>query len=417
MGTSSSKPTKKKASKKPWYKNKATRISILVALAVFAFVVIFVASLEIRMDAPVILMTSHDYSNIVAFNANTGAFITTELLDLSQTQKDLDLPTYVKENKIQFRAIITRHFDQITVVNGRHSTPFIATFDCNNVPGWKINTYFGNHNKSLAHPYGLTWYEPNQWWLFTTQDTSSLFIYTESGHPVSLPGMMEHFPGAVFTLINHTNGIYMDTYMTNPIKFKDETHKQQHRDLKSKSSISGIRGVAIDNEYGLIFVAAEILGKVLVFDMNNNFNNTYNITLSLTQTLSPISIISGAPNFPYTLFITERQHNDGVWAVRYTQTDFNIWWRAEKAPQLQHATGIALAPDSLFVLSQSTHSILRYSPYSGHYLGLVVHFGNADPSGIITHRGIAKVGNTVDAAKTLGEQLLYVPSGKTCTVT
>eukprot|EP00483_Globobulimina_turgida_P004427 UN04436 len=151
--------------------------------------------------------------------------------------------------------------------------------------------------------------------------------------------------------------------------------------------------------------------------MNHNFKNTYNISCGSVEQLSPISVLNGAPYFVDILFITERLHNNGICAVRYTQTGYSILWKAEKFKGLQHATGIALAPDSLFVLSQDTHSILRYSPYSGHYLGLVVNFGNKDLSGIITHKGIGKVNNPVESSRTLGEQLLYIPSGKTCTVT
>ena len=92
------------------------------------------------MSAPVIIMTSHDYPNIVAFNANTGAYITTELLDLSY-QKDLDLPSYAEQNKLQFRGVVMKE-GQITVTNGRHSDTFIASFDCNNVPGWKLDNYW-----------------------------------------------------------------------------------------------------------------------------------------------------------------------------------------------------------------------------------------------------------------------------------
>ena len=75
-----------------------------------------------------------------------------------------------------------------------------------------------------------------------------------------------------------------------------------------------------------------------------------------------------------------------------------------------------MSADSLFVLSQGKHSILRYSPYSGRYLGRVVHFENINPSHIISHKGIGKVGNPVESRITLGEQLLYVPSGHSCAI-
>lgn len=398
-----------------WYKNKSTRISILLAVSVITVVCIFVASLEIRMNAPVLIMTAHNYSNIIVFNANTGAFITTQLLDISY-QKHLDLPTYAKQGKLQFRSMISRD-GEITVANGHRTNPFIATFSCNHVPGWKLNKYFANNSQFIQHPYGLTWDSKRKWWLFTTQDTSSLFIYNENGKPITnLNGMKQHYPGAVFTLINQTNGLYLDTFINNIHSFNKESKYQQNLDLKQEKST--LRGVAIDIQYGLIFVAVEIFGKILVFDIEQDFNNTYNITFgdNNNHNIQPISVLNGEPYFPFTLFITEKINNNGIYAVRYSKTGYSIWWQAQKSPYLKHATGIALSADSLFVLSQGQHSILRYSPYSGHYLGKVVHFTNHDPSHIISHKGIGKVGNPIETRITLGEQILYIPSGKTCAV-
>lgn len=93
------------------------------------------------MEAPVLLMTTHNYSNVIAFNANTGAFITTSLLDLHY-QKHLDLPKLEEKGSIQFRAIISRDFNEITIANGQAKHSFFATFECNRVPGWKLSSYF-----------------------------------------------------------------------------------------------------------------------------------------------------------------------------------------------------------------------------------------------------------------------------------
>ena len=227
--------------------------------------------------------------------------------------------------------------------------------------------------------------------------------------------MKAHYPGSVFTLINQSNEIYLDTYLPNTVPFSGQSASEQNAELKTQRPISGLRGIAIDDEYGLIFVCAEILGKILVFDMDSNFTNTFNITFG-SDVVTPISVISGGPYFPSTLFVTDRAHNDGVYGIRYTKSDYHIWWKAEKVPELQHATGIAIAADSLFVVAQGTHSILRYSPYSGHYFGRIVHFENSNPSGIISHKGIGKVGDPVERRRTLGEQLLYIPTGKMCAV-
>ena len=171
----------------------------------------------------------------------------------------------------------------------------------------------------------------------------------------------------------------------------------------------------MDSEQGLIFVAAEILGNILVFDLENEFENVFNISFPRKHT-APISVVNGAPYFPGTVFVTDRNHNDGVYAVRYSRSGYSIWWQAEKSPLLHHATGIAVSSDSVFVISRNKQRILRYSPYSGHYLGEVVHFSSSNPSGIITHKDIGKVGNPVFGRDTLGEQLLYVPSHTPCTV-
>ena len=93
------------------------------------------------MEAPVLLMTTHNYSNVVAFNANTGAFITTSLLDLHY-QKHLDLPKLAEKGNIQFRAITTRNYNEITLANGQAKHSFFATFTCDRVPGWKLDSDF-----------------------------------------------------------------------------------------------------------------------------------------------------------------------------------------------------------------------------------------------------------------------------------
>ena len=162
-----------------------------------------------------------------------------------------------------------------------------------------------------AHPYGLTWDEVHEWWLFTTQNTASLFIYDAIGRPVELPGMKLHFPGAVFTLLNGSNGrVQMDTFIPHSVPFSLETHHEQKEDLKVKTPSNGLRGIAVDSELGLVFVAAEILGNVLVFDMNNRFENVYNISLpgGKTKGVAPISVLNGSPYFRNTLFVTEKNH-------------------------------------------------------------------------------------------------------------
>merc|ERR1712176_1165389 len=112
--------------------------------------------------------------------------------------------------------------------------------------------------------------------------------------------MKLHFPGAVFTLLNGSNGVLqMDTFVPHSASFEMESHRQQKQDLKVKTPRDGLRGIAVDSEQGLIFVAAEILGNVLVFDMNNRFENVYNISLpgGKKKGVAPISVINGAPYF------------------------------------------------------------------------------------------------------------------------
>ena len=123
--------------------------------------------------------------------------------------------------------------------------------------------------------------------------------------------MKLHFPGAVFTLLNGSNGrVQMDTFIPHSVPFSLETHHEQKEDLKVKTPSNGLRGIAVDSELGLVFVAAEILGNVLVFDMNNRFENVYNISLpgGKTKGVAPISVLNGSPYFRNTLFVTEKNH-------------------------------------------------------------------------------------------------------------
>jgi len=380
------------------------------------FVAIFVASLEVRIGAPVLLMTTHNYTNLVAFNANTGAFITSQLLDLSHHSRHLDLPGYVKNNELQFRSIVPID-GRIAVANGQYSAPFIATFECSTNPGWKLNSYFANNTEYIRHPYGLAFDSTRRWWIFSTQDTGSVFIYDEHGSPLSLPGMQEHYPGALFTLVNGTNGIHMDTYLNHSSPpFSDESKKERKHDKRLLRGMYGLRGVCVDEQLGLIFVALELFGTIAVFDMEQNFTNVYNISFDGNAVVAPISVVNGAPYFPLTLFVSERHHDNGVYAVRYTKHGYSIWWQAERSPLLHHATGIAVSADSLFVVSQGKKSILRYNPYSGRYISRLVHFEDDNPSHIVTHHGIGKLDNPIDNRVTLGEQLLFTPSSDLCAV-
>ena len=242
----------------------------------------------------------------------------------------------------------------------------------------------------MQHPYGLAYDSAHDWWLFTTQDTSSLFVFSAQGQPLSLDGMTGAYPGSVLTLSNNASDL----------------------------SDGGLRAVAVDAQLGLVFVAAESLSTVLVLDSNGRFENLYNISLGREAARTrPISLVLGAPYFEATLFVTDRASDEGVYAVRYDRQGYSLRWRAQANPMLSHATGLAVAADSLFVISQGKRTILRYSPFTGRYIGQVVHFGMDNPSGIITHRDIGKVTNPVFNRVTLGEQLLYIPAGKLCTVT
>lgn len=104
----------------------------------------------------------------------------------------------------------------------------------------------GVQNESVfaAHPYGLAWDPVHEWWLFTTQNTASLFIYDAVGYPVELPGMKLHFPGAVFTMLVGNDGqLQMDTFIPDSLPFALEPHKEQKQDLKVKTPNNGLRGI------------------------------------------------------------------------------------------------------------------------------------------------------------------------------
>merc|ERR1712154_249312 len=108
-------------------------------------------------------------------------------------------------------------------------------------PGWKLNSYFLNGSETTHHPYGLAWDSVREWWLFTTQNTASVFVYDALGRPVELPGMKLHFPGAVFTLLNGTDGaVHMDTYIPHSVPFSMESHHQKKEDLKDLTPNNGL---------------------------------------------------------------------------------------------------------------------------------------------------------------------------------
>lgn len=160
---------------------------------------------------------------------------------------------------------------------------------------------FWLQNESLfaAHPYGLAWDSVREWWLFTTvcslccQHITGTTVFRESvfteSHSKTQPlcsfttqwvfpwnyrewsyvhistlnspllsstnfdclSMIRlHFPGAVFTLLNDSDGdIRMDTFIPHSVPFALESHHRQKEDLKVKRFVSCSNHIAIEFVY------------------------------------------------------------------------------------------------------------------------------------------------------------------------
>ena len=120
----------------------------------------------------------------------------------------------------------------------------------------------------------------------------------------------------------------------------------------TKKEMRGLRGVAIDSELDLIFVASPDTNQVLVFvaDIEREFENVYNVTLDDNDS-EPISVLLDVDR--NVLYISDRINNK-VFAYDYHQTGVSLKWVTKFNEWLQHPTGLAIdGQHHLFVISQA----------------------------------------------------------------
>ena len=282
--------------------------------------------------------------NIAAFNVLTTELITTNLLDLDIHPLD----ELVKTNHIQFRGMMVNG-DQLIVVNGNNADSLIAVYSCDaDRDQWTMVDCFGNDIPGLIHPYGIQRFDKYGWTIITTQATNCVFIL-DDGHNIV-------------------------------------------RIIDSKiPPLIGFRGLAVDNELDLIFVASPYSNNVLVFDIGDQFRNTFNISLPEGNT-QPTSLVVNEEN---VLFVSDRQ-NHKVYAFEYTKNGVSLKWTSQFNSGLQKPTGLALKGRHLFVIAQQTNRILVYNSETGLFRDEMVDWRE-----VMT--GIGK-----------GEQLLFLEEGHPC---
>ena len=244
------------------------------------------------------------------------------------------------------------------MVNGDDNHTFIAIFRCDHTHNqWQLTHYFANNTiEGLIHPYGISWYSKNQWYVITAQNPDFVFILDIS-----------------YEIIEKIQA-----------RSTMNTNQSDHK---------GLRGVAVDNDMDLIFIASPDTNNVLIFDIENEFNNTYNITLSNEDETEPISVLIDEN----VLYVTDRL-NSKIYAFHYSKNSYYLKWISTDYVWMQQPTGLALNGNSLFVISQTFDKILVYNIKNGLYKG---EFANWRTS--LT--GIDQ-----------GEQLLFVNSHSDCAV-
>lgn len=197
----------------------------------------------------------------------------------------------------------------------------------------------------------------------SSQDTQSLLLYNNVGNAITgLNGMNGNYPGAIVTYGN---------YSTNS---------------------DGIRGIAIDNINGYIYVCQENYNIIFVYDINNNFKNIFNITNG-KLTFKPIGIEYNSNYFENILYVGDDDTNR-IYSFKINiNYNYTLYWISDENDNLSHPAGLSLSQDVLYVISQDKDRIVRFNPNNGNYEKTIVNFND-------------KTGNHLT-----GESLLYLQHG------
>src|SRR5690606_19801691 len=147
----------------------------------------------------------------------------------------------------------------------------------------------------------------------TVQNTHSVLLLDINGKPYKkLPGMDYKYPGSIVTFKKH----------------------------KVKNA-NTVRGIAVDINLNLLFVANEGDHKIYVYDINNNFKNIYNIEYNLFQ---PVGVTIGLPYYNNTLFVTDKFYHI-VLAYHINKNNYTLLWISKNNQYLQHPAGCAISQD------------------------------------------------------------------------
>ena len=95
-------------------------------LCVVVLVIVYFLAERDLSQFPVIYMTTHNYSNIIAFNGNDGKLLTHSFLDMS------NFSHLIKKGDVRMRGIMLEN-NHFLVVNAHHKHSFIAKFLCCNL--------------------------------------------------------------------------------------------------------------------------------------------------------------------------------------------------------------------------------------------------------------------------------------------
>lgn len=409
----------------PWYKRDKWKFSILLILSIVVFVTVYAIVKHEMSDAPTLYMTTHNYTNIVMFNGDNGDLTGASFLDMT------NFSHLTQKNDVRFRGIILVN-GHILVVNAHYKHSFVAKFVCCNLIDHDNNSqsyqtclrhsqnknknknggipfdsivieYSYDKNWGLVHPYGIAHHTAYGYYFITTQDTHSVLGYDSRGNPLSLPGMQLHYPGGVIT-IKHNDDNNDDSRDDDTIKDKISRHSK------------GVRGLCIDESMNLLFIASEFTHNIIVLNIDKSFSNVYNISLPRKedfQKLEPIAVMIGAPYHNNTLFVSDKA-NKKVFAFKVHANNYQFFWESSDTRHLSHPSGIGVADDVIYVLSEGKNRVLLFSPHTGQYLDTLVHF-RYDGAGHSSEGTIVENihHKTVDLKNwhISGEQMLFIKDG------
>merc|ERR1712098_503188 len=238
---------------------------------------------------------------------------------------------------------------QLVAVNGNNNDTFIGVFQCHpNRDKWEMVGFYPQLQVfGLIHPYGVDYYHKFGLYIVSVQSTNCIFVLDKGMNLV-------------------------------------------HKICTDIPPLIGFRGLAVDSNLDLIFVASPDSTNVLVFDIGKGFENTFNISLPLKHN-KPISVILDEEE--NVLFVSDRE-NHKIFAFDYWSNGTALKWTSQQNSWLKRPTGLALQGGELFVIAQKINKILVFSSENGRYLSELASWKKYEME--------------------QGEQLLFIKKGQQC---